>query len=230
MSVAEGTTVGVIGPNGAGKTTLFNAITGIVGVDGGSVRFAGDDVTGLEPYRRAQLGMARSFQNLGLMLTESVETNIMASLHLSADYGVLDPLLRPRATRRIEQHCMGRAVDVMVRFELMAYRHTAVADLSFGVARMVELAGLFAREARILLLDEPTTGLDTSELATLLEVLSTARNDGHTSVVIAHDVGFIIELCDVVYVLAEGRVIYSGGPQEVRSDQRVVDSYLGRAS
>ncbi len=230
LSVDAGSIVGLIGPNGAGKTTLLNAITGVVAVDAGRIGFNGSDITSSSPQGRARLGMARSFQNLGLVLDESVETNLMAALHLSATYPPLSPILRPGRTRRTEQRCRAQVVEVLDRFELTEHARSPVADLSFGVARMVEVAGLFAREASVLLLDEPTTGLDPSEIATLTTALASARATGVGVLVIAHDVGFIVELCDEVVVLAEGRVIYRGDPVGVRHDERVVESYLGGAA
>ena len=227
LDVEEGSVVGLIGPNGAGKTTLFNVVSGLLLADDGSVRFAGDEIGRLSPHRRAALGIGRSFQNLGLMLDETVAFNVMTALHRSAPYTGPDVLLRPwlrnRGERALEQRC-ARALQ---RFGLLADRERRVRDLSFARARFAELAAVTAEAPRLMLLDEPTTGLDLAEVSRLDAVLGQLRRDGTTILLVAHDVRFVMGVCDRVYVLAEGRMLAQGPPRVVQAHPAVVEAYLG---
>ena len=227
LEVPEGKIVGLIGPNGAGKTTLFNAVSGLQPLNGGRVYLRGRDVTGLAPHERARLGIGRSFQNLGLMMDQTVETNVLAGQFLKMGYGFLDPMLRPWRWVREERRVRGLVAETLDRFGLAPYRNEVVGGMSFGVARFVELAGVLALAPAIMLLDEPTTGLDPAETATLVTTLAGLRDEGRTILVVAHNVGFVMELCDWVYVLASGRIVAQGPPETVQRDPVVVEVYLG---
>ena len=227
LSVPHGSIVGLIGPNGAGKTTLFNSISGLQRLDGGTVIFDDRDVTALPAHERAALGIGRSFQHLGLMMDESVETNVLAAQHLGTGYGGTDLLIHPTRWLRGERELKLRATTALGAFALTAEHARPVKDLSFAAARFVELACVLVEAPALMLLDEPTTGLDVTEVATLLAALERVRSGGTTIVVIAHDVGFVMDLCDHVYVLAEGRVLAEGTPSHVQNDPAVVDAYLG---
>jgi branched-chain amino acid transport system ATP-binding protein len=227
MRVARGEIVGLIGPNGAGKSTLFNGISGLQPLDDGRIVFDGADVTALAAHQRAALGIGRNFQNLGLMMDESVETNVLAAQHLAAGYGLPDLLLRPARWWRSERRLAEHAHAALDAFGLAGDAGRQVRDLSFATARFVELAAVVAAGPTLMLLDEPTTGLDIGELDLLIERLRRVRADGTTVLVIAHDVGFVLAMCDRVYALAEGQLLAEGLPEEVRRDQAVIDAYLG---
>jgi branched-chain amino acid transport system ATP-binding protein len=226
LDVPEGSIVGLIGPNGAGKTTLFNVVSGLQAADG-SVVFAGTEIAELPPHRRAALGMARSFQNLGLIMDETAETNVLAALHRSAGYSGIDVLVRPWRRHRAERELRVRALAALDRFGLLDDAHRLVSDLSFAKARFVELAAVVAEAPTLLLLDEPTTGLDIAEIQTLAGALRELRESGTTMLVVAHDVGFVMDVCDDVYVLAEGQLLFHGPPDAVQTDERVTAAYLG---
>ena len=219
LEVNEAAIVGLIGPNGAGKTTLFNIVSGQLLIDARPCA-----------HRRAALGIGRSFQNLGLMLDETVAFNVMTALHRSAPYTgpdvILRPWLRNRGERALEQRC-ARALQ---RFGLLGDRERRVRDLPFARARFAELAAVTAEAPRLMLLDEPTTGLDLAEVSRLDSVLGELRGDGTTILLVAHDVRFVMGVCDYVYVLAEGRMLAQGEPRTVQSHPAVVEAYLGKTA
>jgi ABC-type branched-subunit amino acid transport system ATPase component len=230
LTVTEGSIVGLIGPNGAGKTTLFNVVSGLLRADAGSIRFGGVEMAGMPPHRRAAIGVGRSFQNLGLMNDQTVATNVLALLHRSAPYRPSDVFLRPWRWAAGERELADRCHDVLSSFGLEGERTRPVGDLSFAKARFTELAAVVAEQPRLMLLDEPTTGLDIAETVRLAEILEGIRAGGATVLVVAHDVDFVMRVCDHVYVLAEGRLLFDGKPDEVRTHPAVIEAYLGRAA
>jgi branched-chain amino acid transport system ATP-binding protein len=230
IRVPEGAIVGLIGPNGAGKTTLFNVISGLQPMNAGAIVFGGDDIASLRPRDRAARGIGRSFQNLGIILDETVGVNIMAAQHLAARYRGWDLGLRPWRWMTEERRLGDRAMQAASTFGLAELWDDYVCDLSFGMARFVELACVLVQQPRLMLLDEPTTGLDLLEVARLLQVLQDVRADGTTILLVAHDVRFVMDLCDHVYVLGEGRLLCSGPPSVVQRDAAVIKAYLGRSA
>ncbi|HMC42273.1 MAG TPA: ATP-binding cassette domain-containing protein, partial [Acidimicrobiales bacterium] len=174
--------------------------------------------------------LGRSFQNLGLMMEETVEFNVLTALHRSARYTGFDVAVRPWLRRRGESVLRERCERALRRFGLLADRDRQVRDLPFARARFVELAAVTAEEPRLMLLDEPTTGLDLAEVARLNSVVRELREEGTTILLVAHDVRFVMGVCDYVYVLAEGRLLAQGEPRVIQSHPAVVEAYLGKTA
>jgi branched-chain amino acid transport system ATP-binding protein len=230
VDVHRGSVVGLIGPNGAGKTTLFNVISGLQKPDSGAVLVEGQDITRIPPSRRAALGIGRSFQNLGLIPMETVRTNLLAAQFRSTRYGGADLLVRPWRWWREERRADRRALEIATEFNLAEQLDQRVAELSFAKARFVELACVLAEGPTLMLLDEPTTGLDLGEVAALLDLLRAQRESNRTVLLVAHDVRFVMDLCDFVYVLSVGSLLAAGTPAEIQSHPEVIDAYLGRSA
>lgn len=227
VAVPEGGFVGLIGPNGAGKTTLFNVVSGFTRPRTGSVVLDGRTVTRRSPQARARLGLVRTFQNVGLDKRATVDENLRAGLTTGRAATELRDLVAPLDGRAEHRAAID---DVLVTFDLARHRHTVVRDLSTGVAKMVELACAFLRRPRLLLLDEPSSGLSPDETDNLAGALSRLHAERGLSVLmIEHDMSLVTRTASYIYCLDFGSVIGEGTPVEVRNDASVIDAYLGQA-
>jgi len=225
FSVRGGETVGLIGPNGAGKTTTFELLGGFTRADAGQVVFDHRDVTALSPEARARLGLIRSFQDAALFPTMTVLETVKLGLERSSPSRLLSSVAGLGFEERTKD---GRARQLVSFMGLDAYRDKQVQELSTGTRRITELACLVALEPKLLLLDEPSSGIaqrETEALGALLENLKSQL--GLTLVVIEHDIPLIMGISDRIVAMADGKVICEGTPEQVRSDQRVVEAYLG---
>jgi branched-chain amino acid transport system ATP-binding protein len=226
-TVEEATTRAVIGPNGAGKTTLLDLITGFTRPDAGTVRFAGQDITGTRPHRLPPLGLMRTFQSARLVPDLTVRENVMLGGHRFTRARFLaDGLGLPRA-RREERALAGRADELLRFLELARFADQRAASLPSGAQRLVELARGLAGGPRLLLLDEPAAGLDDTETAELADALASVRAGGIALLLIEHNMGLVMSVSDRVLVLDAGAVIAEGTPDEVRADAAVIEAYLG---
>lgn len=228
LRVPHGALVGLIGPNGAGKTTLFNAVTGVVRPVSGRVRAFGRDVTDWPPHRRARLGIGRTFQRLELFGSLTVEENLVVALeshwnrgNLLTDLFALPPTVETRAA------ALARAREVLGALRIAEWADARAADVPLGVARLVELGRALCLAPRLLLLDEPSSGLRAGEREHLAHVLRGVAADGAGVLLVEHDMAFVLRLCDEVYVFDFGRLIAHGSPAEVRADPVVQAAYLG---
>ena len=223
LEVPQGQIVGLIGPNGAGKTTMFNVLTGLQDASTGRVLFAGNDVSRWAAHRRGRAGMARTFQRLALFTRMTVHDNLAASWESSHSGGVLG---RGRQQRR------QRVEDVMDLLGLWPLADRLAGELSTGQGRMVELGRALCTDPRLLLLDEPGSGLDAQETATFSAILRrvTSGDDAPAVLLVEHDMALVMDVCADLTVLDFGRVIARGTCDEIRGDELVRAAYLGDAS
>ena len=226
LTVAPGEIVGIIGPNGAGKTTLLDAICGYVPLADGTVEFDGRRVDGMLPYRRARLGLGRSFQDARLFPSMTVREALMAAFHPSFTSGFLSEALRLPWARAEERAARRRVDELLDLVDLRRYLDHQVSQLSFGTTRAVELAWLAARRPALLLLDEPASGLQQSEVRALGGLIERVRGDAAV-VVIDHDVPFVAGLVHRLVAMDLGQVVAAGVPAEVLTHPAVLESYLG---
>ncbi|MYJ24327.1 MAG: ABC transporter ATP-binding protein [Holophagales bacterium] len=228
FDVEEGEVFAIIGPNGAGKTTLFNLVSGIYSPDGGSVRFAGRDITSLPAHRIAPLGLARTFQNIALFEHAPHLQNLLIGRHVHRRSTALSHLLFLPAVRREELEHRRRVEDVIDLLELAHYREQRIANLPYGVRKVVEVGRALCLEPKLLLLDEPTSGLNPEESEDMGFWIEDINRDlGVTVVMVAHDMGLVSRVAGRVLALNEGRVIAEGSAAEVQKNPAVVDAYLG---
>ncbi len=225
LRVQPGEIVGIIGPNGAGKTTLLNAISGFVECDG-EVLLHGRDIGRMLPYRRARLGLGRSFQDARLYPTMTVRDTLAAAFHASHRSGLFSEGLGLRAAAREEARVRDEAEALCETVDLRHYLDHRISELSFGTTRAVELAWLIAQRPAVLLLDEPASGLQQSEVRVLGALIDRLRGDAAV-VVIDHDVPFVSGLAHRLIAMDLGQKVADGVPQEVLSAPAVIDSYLG---
>jgi len=221
VHVHAGTVTGLIGPNGAGKTTLFNVVSGLQRPDHGHVRIAGRDVTGLGPHRRARLGLARTFQRLELFSHLNSEDNVRVGLEAGRRAG-----WTPRS-RRASRIGASSATALLDRVGVGGTAAHAANALPTGSARLVELARALSIGPRVLLLDEPCSGLDTVETAGLGRLLRELAAEDRAVLLVEHDMDLVLDICDRVFVLDFGEIIASGTPAEVREHPGVQAAYLG---
>jgi branched-chain amino acid transport system ATP-binding protein len=229
LSVPPTAIVGLIGPNGAGKTTLFDCVTGTVSPAAGRVALFGTDVTGWPPHRRARLGVARTFQRLELFGSITVLENlVMAAESRMAGGGLLTDLLALPPTVEGRARAEERARETLDALAIRDYEHSLASDLPLGVSRLVELGRALCTEPKLLLLDEPSSGLRVDESRRLAATLRRLRDDAGMSIlVVEHDMSFVLGLCERVTVLDFGRVLAEGPTDEIRANPQVQAAYLG---
>ncbi len=232
LVVPAGGVVAVIGPNGSGKSTLFNVITGLVPADSGSIRFAGAEILGLPPHRILAKGLARTFQNIRLFANLTVLDNVLIGQHARLSTGAFGAVLRPPRTRAEEARALARARSIIALFgnRLAPRAAQAVSYLSYANRRRVEIARALASQPKLLLLDEPTAGMNPAETLELAEQIRSLHALGLTILLIEHKLDVVTQLADTVIVLDHGEKLAEGRPDQVRRNEEVLRAYLGRAA
>jgi len=228
INIQKGEIVGVIGPNGAGKTTLFNIITGIYKPTGGQIFLDGENVTGRKPHTIARKGFARTFQNIRLYKKMSVLDNVIVGMHSHTKSGLFDAVFHTSRNKKEEKACYERAEELLKLMDLWEERFSYAASLPYGSQRRLEIARALATRPKLLLLDEPAAGMNEQETEELLRMVKKLKENGETILLIEHDMKFVMNICERLYVLNYGEVLESGTPAEVRNNPKVIEAYLGQ--
>lgn len=228
FEVEAGEVFTIVGPNGAGKSTIFNMISRIYDPTGGIIRFDGQDITGLRPDQIAPLGIARTFQNIELFEHSTVMHNLLVGQHARRTTSWLSDLFFLPRTRREEHDMRRRAEEVIEFLDLQAYRNKMIAGLPYGIRKVVEVARALASRPRIILLDEPASGLSVEETQDMAYWIEDMQRDlGITILMVEHDMSLVNQVSDRVLAIADGRMLATGTAAEVQNHPDVISAYLG---
>ncbi len=228
MHIDEHELIGLIGPNGAGKTTAFNLITGVYVPTEGDITFNGVRINGKKSYQVTQLGMARTFQNIRLFSELPVIDNVKIAYHMHIGYNLPEAIFRTRKYVQEENEVTKKAMELLTIFHLEDHAYDLAKNLPYGAQRRLEIARALATEPKLLLLDEPAAGMNPQETKELMEMIRWLRDHFHLAILlIEHDMGLVMGVCQRIYVLEYGLCIASGTPDEIRRNTRVNEAYLG---
>ncbi|AMO22725.1 ABC transporter ATP-binding protein [Ramlibacter solisilvae] len=230
FDVQRGEVFTLVGPNGAGKTTVFNLISRIYNASAGSIEYEGRALGQVAPHAIARLGIARTFQNIELFEHATVLQNLLIGRHVHHAHGFWSQLVFSPAVRRTERATRRKVEEVIEFLDLQHYRDTLVTGLPYGVRKVVELARALATEPKLLLLDEPSSGLNVEETGDMAFWIQDIRNDlGITVLMVEHDMSLVSRVSDRVLAMSQGRVLALGTPAQVQSHPGVIEAYLGTA-
>lgn len=229
LTLEENEVVGLIGPNGAGKTTVFNLITGIFPVTSGSMNFMGTNTLGMKPFKITRLGIARTFQNIRLFKQCTVLDNVRSVFHPRIKYNLLDAFLHTSRYSAEEDRITAKSFELLQTMNLADRAGMIAANLPYGDQRRLEIARALAGEPKLLLLDEPAAGMNPSEVGKLVELIRFIKNHFKVTILlIEHQMGVVMNVCERLVVLDFGEIIATGLPEEIRNNQKVLEAYLGK--
>ena len=230
FTIPEHSVVSLIGPNGAGKTTFFNVLTGLYKPSAGNIDFLGRDITDLPPHKIASIGIARTFQNIRLFGLMTAQENLLVAMHSRLKAGITSTILRTPKQRREEQQAEDRAQELLDYVGLGKWTYEFARNLSYGDQRRLEVARAMALEPKILLLDEPTAGMNPQESQIFIDFIKRLVSERDVSVMlIEHDMKVVMSVSERVTVLDQGEKIAEGTPDQIKSNKRVIEAYLGKS-
>lgn len=228
LDAEAGLVTGLIGPNGAGKTTLINNISGLDHPDEGKIVFNGREVQRMSAHRITALGLSRTYQNIRLFGEMTTLQNVMIAQHYHGKSTLIHSLLQLPYHRQEERNIKVRAQELLAQFGLSDVQNERAVNLSYGDQRRLEMARALATQPAMILLDEPTAGMNAVETEQLGEKILDMKADGIAVLVVEHDMALIAQVCDVVYVLNFGEILAKGTPEEIKSNPAVIEAYLGK--
>ncbi len=229
LEIESGQIRGLIGPNGAGKTTIFNLITGINKPTEGDIILDGKKITGLQPHRIASMGLGRTFQNLQLWRHMTVLEHVKMARYSKISYGLIGAFFGTSKRNKEEGEIDEKAYNLLKMMGISHLADQVVINLAYGDQRRVEMARALSMEPKILLLDEPTAGMNPEELIQMIEIFRQVHNElGLAIFLIEHRLKVVMELCEIIQTLDFGHVIAEGRPDEIKNNPKVIDAYLGR--